>query len=758
MRKFFRQPRLNVYYKIILPFLIVIVLVILTTIPYGIKITNELNIDKADRSLSYVSEVVQNHINARMDDLLSFIQTVVDNDAVAAAMAAGNNHVLMQQLLPTKVKMGLDLMAVYQKQGRRILGLGDENVLAALDGMEAVSKAFAGIHIKSVDTTGPGILLLVAVPHEVFGQGINGILVAGILADEEFMGNIENLAGLPVAILSYDNRIIVSSRPRFAESILGQTGSFINSDFSYFDLQVSKEPFRAVVKDLLVYNFPAARLIVGSSLVDIISFRNKILNYILLMSFLGSITVIIIGIVLARNISNPLKKLLDVTEAVGGGNFEIRIDKFPNNEIGDLSRSFNNMVKNLAETVDELHQSRAKIAKYAHELEQYSTALQQDKKETEAILQNIRDGLVMIGRMGNIKALNSEAARIIGCGQNKCMGQNIQSALTPLLPRLANPGALLKMVQATITNAVYEESHEMVINHPQKVVYRIKTNPVFDEEKILIGWIFIFTNITTEKELEEMKNNFLATISHELRTPLTSIKGSLSLLLDGNLGHISQDQREFLKIASYNSERLTSLVNNILDLARIEAGHFWAKKIECDFLGLITKSLDGLKSLALSQNKKIGFKSSVKSAPIEADPERIVQLISNLVDNAIKFSPEASQITVRLEEFNLANPESDSSLSDLPDGVYYRFRVEDQGDGIPPDQIKLVFNKFYQADMSSTRKAGGSGLGLTIVKTIAAEHGGTVWAENLPDGGCSFSVMLPRASSSNLNIQKSRPG
>ena len=242
------------------------------------------------------------------------------------------------------------------------------------------------------------------------------------------------------------------------------------------------------------------------------------------------------------------------------------------------------------------------------------------------------------------------------------------------------------------------------------------------------------TLITRQSELDTIKDEFISTVSHELRTPLTSIRGSLGLLSAGLMGNLDPKAQNLLRIAVTNTDRLIRLINDILDLERMQSGRAPLHVRRCSLAELAQQSVDTMTSMA--DNAKVQL---VLTLPLPADcafdgdPDRILQVLTNLLSNAIKFSPVATAIRLSID----ASP---ASLT---------LRVADQGRGIPVDKLDSIFDRFGQVEASDARQKGGTGLGLAICRTIVDQHNGIIWAEsNQQQGrgpGASLLVTLPRS-------------
>ena len=239
----------------------------------------------------------------------------------------------------------------------------------------------------------------------------------------------------------------------------------------------------------------------------------------------------------------------------------------------------------------------------------------------------------------------------------------------------------------------------------------------------------MFRDVTKRREIERMKNEFISVVSHELRTPLTSIRGSLGLLATGALDRSSGDAQRMFDIALRNTERLSRLINDILDIERIESGQAALSLERLTTTQLVQEALDTVRPLAAQAG--INIETEVRAGMVWADRDRIVQTLTNLISNAIKFSCAGTTVTV----------------SSLPQEGSVLLLVRDQGRGIPQDKIEAIFGRFQQVDASDSRVKGGTGLGLAICRSIIQQHGGRIWVESELGKGSTFHVELPAVRS-----------
>lgn len=269
----------------------------------------------------------------------------------------------------------------------------------------------------------------------------------------------------------------------------------------------------------------------------------------------------------------------------------------------------------------------------------------------------------------------------------------------------------------------------------------------------LDGFLLVLNDITERQQIEQMKNEFVAMVSHELRTPLTAMRGSLGLLMTGKLGTLSDKGQRMLEIAANNVERLLRLVNDILDLEKMESGKITLVPQACTIANVMTQSIEVMQAMADKAEVKLAC--APIAVQVWADPDCLLQVLTNLLSNAIKFSPSGATVWVRAQQLPMSvgddkplNQGRESQSSLIADFLKHTstavlVSVEDQGRGIPSDKLEKVFDRFQQIDVSDSRQKGGTGLGLAICRSIVEQHEGKIWVESTIGEGSSFYVLLP---------------
>jgi PAS domain S-box-containing protein len=342
-----------------------------------------------------------------------------------------------------------------------------------------------------------------------------------------------------------------------------------------------------------------------------------------------------------------------------------------------------------------------------------------ETRRLRALLDSARFGIIMIDRRGHVLIANDAYSRVTGIPKERVLGQHIEDVRTNFAGR----------TQGELPPPPGLEPTENVIELllPERRTLRRTTAPVRAEDGTLLGSIIVMEDITREREVDRMKSEFISTVSHELRTPLTSIKGSLALLLDGTAGEMDEETAELIGVAKSNADRLVRLINDILDISKIEAGRMELHLNACAPADLITVALQG--NTGFAQKCQVALAAELEDGlpRVRADADRVVQVLTNLISNACKFSPAGATVTLRA----------------LRAEGKVRFEIADRGRGVPPEFRDRMFGKFQQVDSSAAREKEGTGLGLAICKALVREHGGDIDFDSEVGRGTTFHFTIP---------------
>jgi signal transduction histidine kinase/CheY-like chemotaxis protein len=428
----------------------------------------------------------------------------------------------------------------------------------------------------------------------------------------------------------------------------------------------------------------------------------------------------VIGRYFTRRDSLRLAELRRSAERIERGDYTSRlIPTADADEYTDLARAYNHMADVLAARESALREQNLVLVGL--------------NQRMESVLNATNDGIALLSREGRFSLVNRRFCEMLGTSSEALMHRTLSDAQPHLVERLAQPDRLMSHVAALTVEdmndpiGVAEEIIEMTA--PEHRFFQVYTAPVQGENgSSIIGRIIALRDVTRERELDKMKTEFISVVSHELRTPLTSIKGYTDLLLSGATGETTELQNEFLGIIQSSTTRLSNLINDILDISRIESGKIEIKHEPIDYRKIVADTLRLLRAAA--DEKQIVMDASLPESmpPVRGDTDKVTQVLTNLVSNALKYTPPGGWIKVLLEVTG------EASVTTC---------VADSGIGIAPDDQKRLFQKFFRADNSSTREAGGTGLGLVIAKTIVELLGGAIWVDSEMGRGSRFYFTLP---------------
>ena len=348
--------------------------------------------------------------------------------------------------------------------------------------------------------------------------------------------------------------------------------------------------------------------------------------------------------------------------------------------------------------------------------------LQENEKKYRLIFDSAPLGIVHYDKNGVITEFNDRVAQILGVNKNEL--ENLS-----LLYEVNDP-ALKEVIQKTLRGEFSQyEGKSNALGGDQDKDVRLYCRGVKSDNDEFIGGIAIVEDITEDKKVERLKSEFVSTVSHELRTPLTAIRGAVGLLNEGVAGKLSGEAHKLTEISQENTNRLLMLIEDILDISKIEMGElsFEFKKLELrEFLEEVIRTME---HYARQHQVKLVLKRNCHSVYVKADHDRLMQIMGNLLSNAVKFSPPRGVV--------------ETSMECIADGV--KISVKDNGPGIPQEFQDVVFDRFTQYDSSDSRRTGGTGLGLAITKALVEKHGGRIGFDT-SESGTTFYIVLPRVS------------
>lgn len=345
--------------------------------------------------------------------------------------------------------------------------------------------------------------------------------------------------------------------------------------------------------------------------------------------------------------------------------------------------------------------------------------------DLQSVINSISEGLIIYSMDLEVIMMNPALAQMLLPSNPKGTGRLILNPNDSLFfERCIDRQLMEKIQKSLIEEPSIPRSDILELKNPKQVLKRY-SSPLYDKENNQIGHIIIYHDITKETEIEELRKDFISNASHELRTPVTSIK----LLLESLLSGAKDDPKirdEFLNDLANEVDRLHQLVNDLLDIAKLESGKKEIFRSDINLENLLKEVFSTIVPIARSKNINLII-PDVKSMIINADKGKLRQVLVNLLNNAVKFTPSEGTVRLNVKKIERA----------------YEFRVIDTGIGIPEEDQKHIFDKFYRVNKERSRIIGGSGLGLTIVKEIVLAHGGSIHVESKP-GNTIFTFRIPQ--------------
>lgn len=377
----------------------------------------------------------------------------------------------------------------------------------------------------------------------------------------------------------------------------------------------------------------------------------------------------------------------------------------------------------LTEKYGKLVEEKSKVAAEAQK--KFKQTLN-EKKQTEAIVRSVAAGVVVVNNKGEVMLMNPAAEKLLNTKKEEKMGR--------LLTEGATEEQLISLAKTTSLDG--ETDIEFNSNEETKKILRSSSAVIEDENGQTVGMVTVLNDVTKQKELDDMKSQFLSNVTHELRNPIGAIKQSISVILEGTAGPLTEPQQKFLSNAKRNLDRLGGLIDDILDLAKLEAKKMDVKFRPSQIAAIIDEVCETLDTWA--KNKEIKFIKDIQQnlPEINLDPDRIIQVLINIVSNAIKFTPKDGTITVGVR---------------LPQGgTRMIMTIADTGVGIPKDDLPKIFGKFQQAKNRNAGDKSGTGLGLSIARELVLLHQGDISVASEEGKGTTFTFTLP----TNLEITK----
>ena len=416
-------------------------------------------------------------------------------------------------------------------------------------------------------------------------------------------------------------------------------------------------------------------------------------------SLIAIVLVIIITFLISQGITKPIAEMKKQTEKIAEGNYTGEVKIYSDDELGQLGQAINDLSFKIKEAQESTESERQRL---------------------DSVLRHMSDGVIETDRRGRIVIMNTAALDILNLKSEKVIGIPLLEIL-PLEERVTFR-ELLETQQERLIH-LEEDGEDSIIQCEFSVIQR--------ESGFISGLVCVLTDVTEQQKIERERRNFVSNVSHELRTPLTSIKSYTEALVDG-----AWENKEiapgFLNVIETETDRMMRMITDLLNLSRMDQNRFGLEKEFINMNELVVHIVNRFEMVLQSEpyrdkNYRILTDITQRDLWVELDQDKITQVLDNIINNAIKYSPDGGRIIVRLMETH-----TDIIVS-----------VSDEGLGIARKDIPHLFDRFYRVDKARSRAMGGSGLGLAIAQEVVQLHGGKIWVNSIENKGSTFFVSLP---------------
>lgn len=414
-------------------------------------------------------------------------------------------------------------------------------------------------------------------------------------------------------------------------------------------------------------------------------------------SLIAGVISIIIAVVVARSITQPIEAMRRQAVRIAQGDYSGKVAVQGKDELGQLAETFNALSERLEEVQDTMEAERNRL---------------------NSVLTHMTDGVIATDRRGKVITINEMALSLLQVKNQEAIGSSILELLD---------------IEADYTlRKLLEDPNEILLermtDEREEVIIRVDFAMIRRESGFISGLVCVLHDVTDQEKNERERRQFVSNVSHELRTPLTSMRSYIEALSDGAW----QDPEiapNFLHVTLEETDRMIRMINDLLNLSRIDSGNHQLQLEYVNFNELVNFVLDRFEMMIANNRKNYVIKREFTRRPlwVEIDTDKIIQVLDNIMNNAVKYSPDGGEITCHLLETH-----NNVLLS-----------ISDQGLGIPRKDLGKVFERFYRVDKARARAQGGTGLGLAISKEVVKAHGGNIWVESEEGQGSTFFISLP---------------
>lgn len=421
------------------------------------------------------------------------------------------------------------------------------------------------------------------------------------------------------------------------------------------------------------------------------------------MFFSSSVLALVLSVILAnlvsRALTDPIKEMQLQTKKIADGNYSGEVTVYGNDDLSVLAMLINDL---------------------SSEVETAQTSVDAERRRLDSVLANMSDGVIATNRLGTIMVANNMALEMLGMARDELLGLHVLD--------------VLELKGQVELKDLFERKTDFLIRRETErgsVALRISFALIQSERGLINGTVCVLHDVTEQERIEAERKEFVSNVSHELRTPLTSMRSYIEALIDGAWKDEELAPR-FLEVAQSETDRMIRMIQDLLHLSRIDSGRSALDLEVIDLQGMLTQISQRFEVLLHSEeykHKKYQLKTKLSDEVVfvEIDLDRMIQVIDNIINNAIKYSPDGGTITLKMNKLS----------------QQVIISISDEGMGIPKEDLGKIFTRFYRVDRARSRAMGGTGLGLAISKEVVEQHGGQIWARSQEGQGTTFFISLP---------------
>ncbi len=471
--------------------------------------------------------------------------------------------------------------------------------------------------------------------------------------------------------------------------------SFITVDPDGKRVQINVQPIQS----------PSGEAVIGALYIksDLEKEYQQIKNTALIFvtsSIIAAVISMVIALFIARSITQPIGEMRQQAIRIARGDYSGKVAIHAQDELGQLADTFNQLAERIEETQEEIESERNRL---------------------NSVLSHMTDGVIATDRRGKVITINEMALSLLDLKtEEEAIGLSILT--------------MLHMEEDYTLRDLLENQNELLLERPSdsvesgQLILRVDFSMIRRESGFISGLVAVIHDVTEQEKTEQERREFVSNVSHELRTPLTSMRSYIEALSEGAW----QDPEiapNFLKVTLDETDRMIRMINDLLNLSRMDSGNAQLQKEWVNFNELVNFVLNRFDMMVTNQTKRYTIRREFTQRELwmEVDADRMIQVIDNIMNNAIKYSPDGGTITVSLSETH----------------NHILLSIRDQGLGIPKADLTKIFTRFYRVDKARARQQGGTGLGLAISREVIKAHGGSIWAQSRENYGSTFFISLP---------------